>query len=104
FGKLGVESPRDPPKQAGGSGSNLAESAVNAMRKRMTGIKLSAETRRKMSRAHRLRGTRPPKARRPWTAKEDALIRRLPAAEVVRRTGCTLTAVYTRPIVLGAIS
>jgi hypothetical protein len=54
-----------------------------------------------MSEAHRLRGTRPPKAGRPWTAEEDALARELPAAEAARRTGRTLRAVRCRWAALG---
>jgi len=73
---------------------------VDGMRKRMLGVKLSAETRRKISRTHRTRGTRPPKAGGPWSAKEDAHLKRFPAAEVVKRTGRTLTAVYMRRIAL----
>lgn len=37
-----------------------------------------------MSEAHRKRGTRPPKAVRPWSAAEDALVRSLAPAEVVK--------------------
>jgi hypothetical protein len=40
-------------------------------------------------------------AANPWTAKEDALVRRLAAAEVARRTGRSLSAVYLRRFVLG---
>jgi hypothetical protein len=61
-----------------------------------TGRRLSEETRRKMSEAHRRRGTRPPKAGPPWSAEEDALLRALPAAEAARRTGRTLGAAYAR--------
>jgi hypothetical protein len=38
---------------------------------------------------------------RAWTPKEDRLVRTLPAAEAVRRTGRTLTAVYDRRSLLG---
>jgi len=61
----------------------------------------SAEARAKMSAAHKRRGTRPPKAGRPWTAEEEALLRRLPPAEAARRTGRTLKAVYAWRRVLG---
>lgn len=61
----------------------------------------SAETRRKMSETHRQRSTQPPSGGRPWTAEEDALLRSLPPAEVVRRTGRTPRAVYARRRVLG---
>jgi hypothetical protein len=36
-----------------------------------------------------------------WSAAEDALVRRLPAAEASRRTGRTLAAVYSRRSLLG---
>src|SRR5262249_52040036 len=61
----------------------------------------SDETRAKMSAAHKARGTRPPKAGRPWTAEEDELVRTLPAKEVVARTGRTLNAVYDHRRELG---
>lgn len=57
--------------------------------------------RRKMSLAHKSRGTWPPAAGRPWTAEEDGLIRTLSGKEVARRTGRTLNAVYMRRISLG---
>jgi hypothetical protein len=65
------------------------------------GRKHTAEARAKMSAAQRRRGARPPKAGRPWTAEEDALVRELPAIEVVSRTGRTLQAVYSRRSQLG---
>jgi hypothetical protein len=60
------------------------------------GMRQSAQTRAKMSAAHRLRGTRPPKAGRTWTDEEDELVRTLPAAEVTARTGRSQQAVYDR--------
>jgi hypothetical protein len=54
-----------------------------------------------MSAANRRRGTRPPKAGRPWSVREDELVRGLPAPEVARRTGRALAAVYGRRRVLG---
>jgi hypothetical protein len=74
---------------------------VEAMRRRMTGVKLSDEIRRKMSEFHRRRGTRPPKAGRAWTVNENSLLGRFPAAQVAKRTGRTLTAVYMRRLELG---
>jgi hypothetical protein len=65
------------------------------------GRPLSDATRRKMSEAHRRRGTRPPAAGRAWSADEDELLRALPAQDVARRTGRTLTAVYNRRVDLG---
>src|SRR5262245_37596403 len=51
---------------------------VEAMRRANLGKRPSAETRRKMSEAHRRRGARPPKAGRPWSPLEDRLLRTLP--------------------------
>jgi hypothetical protein len=62
---------------------------------------VTAETRRKMSEAHRQRGTRPPAAGRPWTAAEERLLRELPPAQVAEMTGRTLPAVYAMRRVLG---
>jgi hypothetical protein len=53
----------------------------------------SPETRQKMSEAHRRRGTRPPKAGRPWSREEEQLLGRLPDREVAARTGRTVHAV-----------
>ena len=61
----------------------------------------SPETRRKLSEAARKRGTRPPKAGRPWTAEENALARQLKCGEVAERTGRTLKAVYHQRQLLG---
>jgi hypothetical protein len=53
------------------------------------------ETRRKISEALQRRGVLVP-GTIPWNAEEDELVKTLPAEEVVRRTGRSLTAVYTR--------
>src|SRR5262245_15348776 len=50
----------------------------------------------RLGRRRPLRGTRPPKAGSPWTEREDALVRILPAKEVAKRTGRTLVAVWGR--------
>jgi len=76
-------------------------SAMQAAWDANRGRKHTAEARAKMSAAQRGRGARPPKAGRPWTTEEDALVRELPAFEVVRRTGRTLQAVYSRRSLLG---
>lgn len=65
------------------------------------GRKPSAETRARMSAAHRRRGTRPPKAGRPWTADEDRLCRTLAIADAARETGRTVFAVKARRRELG---
>jgi hypothetical protein len=69
---------------------------VEAVRKAHLGTTLSPETRKKMSEAHKRRGTRPPKAGRAWTAKEDRLVLELPPAEAAARTGRSMSAVYSR--------
>jgi len=69
---------------------------VEAVRAAHLGKKASEQARRRMSAAHKRRGTRPPKAGRPWTAQEDELVRTLPPAEVARRTLRTMPAVYSR--------
>ena len=74
---------------------------VEAMRRALLGMKHTEEARRKMSEAQRRRGAWPPKAGRPWSAKEDALLRKLPTEEVTARTGRTLAAIYCRRRVLG---
>jgi hypothetical protein len=55
----------------------------------------SEESRRKMSEAHRRRGTLVP-GTIPWTRKEDELVRTLPAEEVAKKTGRSLSGVYAR--------
>jgi hypothetical protein len=84
--KLGVSRPRH---------------VIEAMRKGRLGLKHSEESRQKMSAAHKRRGTRPPAAGVPWSAKEDALLDKLPAAEVARRTKRTVSAVRSRRSQLG---
>ena len=74
---------------------------IEAIRAANLGRRHTAEARARMSAAHKARGTRPPWLGRPWTPEEDALLRRLPAAEVARRTGRSLAAVYSRRRELG---
>jgi hypothetical protein len=64
------------------------------------GKPLSAETRRKMSAAHKRRGTLVPGTRL-WMPEEDELVRTLPRGEAARRTGRTPQAVSDRRQVLG---
>jgi len=82
-------------------GKPRPRSVVEKMRTARLGRKTTDETRRRQSEAHRRRGTRPPAAGRAWTAREDKLCRELAVAEVVKRTGRTLAAVYVRRHVLG---
>jgi hypothetical protein len=60
------------------------------------GAKRSEEARKRMSAAQKARGTRPPKAGKPWTEREDELVKTVPAAEVARRTGRPVSSVYSR--------
>jgi hypothetical protein len=62
------------------------------------GKKLSAETRRRMSEAHRGRGG----PGRRWSAVEDELVRKLTPQEAAARTGRTVVAVRLRRRKLGA--
>jgi hypothetical protein len=91
---------RDPARRAkiaaARRGKPRPKHVIRAMRNGRTGKPQSAEARKKMSEAHKRRGTRPPKAGVPWTAEEDQLVRELSAAEAAKHTGRTLRAVYTR--------
>ena len=75
---------------------------IEAMAAARRGKPHSEETRRRMSEAHRRRGTWPPAAGRPWTTAEDEMARTLPAATAARRTGRCLGAVYSRRAALRA--
>jgi len=103
--RLAVLKARDPQRcakiAASRRGKPRPPHVVEAVRQAHLGMRHTDATRQKMSIAHRRRSTRPPKAGRPWSQKEDALLRKLPPAEVVVRTGRTLAAVYLRRRVLG---
>jgi len=73
---------------------------TEALRQANLGRSHSEETRRKMSLAHKRRGTRPPKAGKSWTAQEDALLRKFPTRTIVEKTGRTMYAVQMRRAVL----
>src|SRR5581483_11332512 len=75
--------------------------AVEKVRRALQGRMISAETRRRMSEAHRRRGTRPPKAGRPWTAEEEALLGTMTDRDVGVRTGRSPATVYARRAELG---
>jgi len=95
---------RDPErcaKIAAKRGKKRPAAVVAAMRARMLGSRLSSATRRKMSAAHRRRGTRPPWLGPSWSAEEDEVIRTSPAVEATERTGRSLSAVYSRRSALG---
>ncbi|MBL8828620.1 MAG: hypothetical protein JNM18_16685 [Planctomycetaceae bacterium] len=96
---------RDPGRRAKIAAAKLGKPRPAAVVEKITRAKIgtthTAESRAKMSKAHRRRGTRPPWLNPPWTKADDKLLRTLPAAEVAKRTGRTLTAVYSRRGVLG---
>ena len=67
---------------------------IEALRKANTGKKASEEARRRMSEAHKRRGTIPPAMAGPlWTPEEDALLGTMPDKDVAERIGRTPTAV-----------
>jgi len=66
---------------------------IEALRKANTGRRLSIEIRRKMSEAHKRRGTWPPTAGRPWTKREVAMLGTAPDEEIARRIKRTVIAV-----------
>jgi hypothetical protein len=74
---------------------------IEALRQANLGKQHSAETRRKMSEAHKRRNSWPPAAGRPWTAEEDELVRTLRITDVVKRTGRTESAVKNRRVKSG---
>jgi hypothetical protein len=77
-------------------GKPRSPSTVEKMRRAATGRKASSATKCAMSTTHRKRGTRPPWLKSAWTAADDALLAKLPSAQVAKRTDRTLQAVYQR--------
>jgi hypothetical protein len=73
---------------------------VEAIRRAKLGSHHTEETRRRMSRTHRRRGTLVP-GTIPWTLEEDKLVRTLPAEEAAKRTSRSLSGVYARRRRLG---
>lgn len=96
---------RDPERRAkiaaARRGKPRAKHVIEALVKANTGKKRSVESRQKQSATVKRLGIRPPKAGRAWTPDEEALLHTLPAAEVAKRTGRTLAAVYVRRQRLG---
>jgi hypothetical protein len=83
-------------------GKPRAVHVIEALRKANTGKKASEETRRRMSEAHKLRGTIPPAMAGPlWTPEEDALLGTMPDKDVAERIGRTPTAVHAHRSDLG---
>jgi hypothetical protein len=96
----GVLKAQDPARRAKISaamrGKRRSAAVVEKLRQAKLGTRHTDETRRKMSEAHRRRGTRPPKAGRAWSAEEDSLILALPVQDAARKTKRTLSAVTQR--------
>jgi hypothetical protein len=74
---------------------------LDAMHEARRGSHHTEGARRKMSEAQRRRVALVP-GTVPWTAEEDELVRTLPAEEVVRRTGRSLSGVYAAKSAKGA--
>ena len=95
---------RDPVRRAkiaaARTGKPRPPHVIGALRRFHLGHPLPDAVKRKMSEAHRRRGTRPPKAGKAWTSAENELLGRLPPADVASQTGRTLSAVYCRRRVL----
>ncbi len=68
---------------------------IDAMANARSGSVHSAETRARMSAAHKALGTAPPGTRR-WSADDDNAVRTLSPADAAKITGRTLTAVFVR--------
>jgi hypothetical protein len=88
-------------KSAAKLGKPRPAHVMEALARANRGRQLPEQTRRKMSQAHKRRGTRPPWLNDPWPAEHDALLGTLPDAEVAERTGRTLQAVGDRRRALG---
>jgi hypothetical protein len=81
-------------------GKPRSQGAVEASAAGHRGLRHTEETKRKMSEAHRRRGSRPPWVR-PWTPEEDEAVRTLRPAEAVAATGRTMYAIISRRRRLG---
>jgi len=77
-------------------GKPLSPAAIERLRAANLGRKLSAEHRRKLSKAQRRRGTWPPAAGRPWSKEEDQVLRTMRPKYAAKKTGRTLAAVLGR--------
>jgi hypothetical protein len=101
---LGVLKSRDPQRRAKIAAARWAKPrpahVLEARHQAWCGSHHTEETRSQMSPTHRKRGTLVP-GTRVWTAEEDEFLRTLPAEEVARRTGRSLSAIYTRRRRLG---
>lgn len=77
-------------------GKTRPKHVIKAMRKGRLAKPLSAEARARISAALKERAKTFIPSGRLWTAEEDEWVRSLPSAEVARRTGRSLDAVYIR--------
>lgn len=77
-------------------GKPRPQQVIDAMRKANLGKRIDDATRKKMSLAHKRRGTIPPKGENAWTKEELRMLRKLPPTEAAKRTGRTLAAVHLR--------
>jgi hypothetical protein len=95
---------RDPDRRAKIAASKRGKPrpphVLEALLKANLGKSASAKTRRHMSETHKRRWANDP---RRWTADEDAMILKLTATEVAKRTGRTVTAVRNRRKRLGLL-
>lgn len=71
------------------------------IRRANLGRRASAETRQKMSEAHKARGTKPPGVGIPWTPEEDALLGTMPDRDVAAKLGRSARSVWDRRQRLG---
>ncbi len=82
-------------------GKKRPKHVMEALRKANIGRELPEAQKRKMSEAHKRRGTIPPKAGRVWTHGEDEIVKTCSPAVAATQTGRTLQAVYGRRRKLG---
>jgi hypothetical protein len=77
-------------------GKSRPPGSAKATGKGHLGKRHSEETRRKMSEAHRRRGSGGADTGRPWTEAEDELVRTLTSQEAAERTGRPIKAIWSR--------
>jgi hypothetical protein len=96
----GVAKARDPERcekiAASKRGKPRPRHVIEAMRKGRTGKPHTAEARRKIGEASRRRGAIPPAAGRLWTAKEEAMLGKVPDELLARKTNRKVSAVVQR--------
>jgi hypothetical protein len=75
-------------------GVKRPRAVIEKIRRANLGKSITKEVRQKMSESHKRRGTRPPAAGIPWSEYETSLLTEFSPANVARRTGRTMRAVY----------